>query len=81
MFIIILYIILFVQFQQDVQQLGVRSDMALSLLPVQLSVNIYMGNISYLRCPSFTYYIIYLLIFYIYVDSTVIITFILAPND
>ena len=66
--------------QPYVQHLGVCTDMDLSLLPVQLSVNIYMGNIKYLRCPSYTYFLSHLLK-YIYVDSKLIITFTLAPND
>ena len=69
-----------VHFHHDVHQLGVRSDMALSLLPVQLSVNIYMGNIIYLRCPSTTYLINTLYLTF-HVDSNLTITFILAPND
>ena len=64
-----------------VQQLGVCSDMAHSLLPVQLSVNIYMGNITYLRCPSTTYSLLISTNIYIYVDSNIILNYTLAPND
>ena len=64
-----------------IQQLGVCTDMDFSLLPVQLSVNIYMGNITYLRCPSFKYFLTFLLKVIIYVDSNLIITSTLAPND
>ena len=82
---IIITILFIVQHQHHVQSLGECAVMGHELEPVQLSVNTYMGNITYLRCPSILTYNFHFI--YSYIQSTcvdsysILIYFNLAPND
>ena len=87
---IIIYIILFfVQIPTIVHvclyvQPGECAVTGGELKPVQLSVNAYLGNITYLRCPSkltYNYYQYHPYIQSYCVDSYTILNYNLAPND